>query len=349
LIIKSFFIKELDLGLYAISAPQDLSLLVFDLEKQLILPHSSSTLNMVIMSRKEWVIVILPLILVWSLDRITKSWALGLEKILSYEVIHFALHFNRGVMLGLFSDLPTTLRIVSLSTAGAFLVCTYILIQYLLPIKSLKLRSGLSFLLGGIVGNVSDRILFGHVVDFIILGTRSFPSPAFNLADAFQWVGYFLIAWAILREGHLIWPEYNVRRQVWVKPNFQLKYCFILLTVGFGLSLVTCVFSYTYLKASLVALLGHNEVIEQRYLMPFLITFIVIVIGFSVALFTVGKILSHKIAGPLYAFEKYLDELLDKGDSSREFKLRAKDEFQELESLAQRLKEALVECQNLKK
>jgi signal peptidase II len=294
------------------------------------------------MSRKEWIIVILPLILVWSLDRLTKSWALSLEKVQGFEIIHFALHFNRGVMLGLFSDLPATLRIVSLSTAGAFLVCTYILIQYLLPIKSLKLRSGLSFLLGGIVGNVSDRILMGHVVDFIVLGTRNFPSPAFNLADAFQWVGYILITWAIVREGHLIWPENNTRKQVWVKRSFQLKYCFILLGVGFGLSLITCVFSYTYLKASLVALLGHNDVIQKRYLLPFLITFIVIVLGFSVALFTVGKILSHKIAGPLYAFEKYLDELLEKGESTRDLKLRAKDEFQELETLAQRLKHALI-------
>ena len=58
-----------------------------------------------------------------------------------------ALHHNPGAMLGLFSDLPPVLRIVSLSTGGAFLVVIYALIQYLLPIKSLILRSGMSVLL----------------------------------------------------------------------------------------------------------------------------------------------------------------------------------------------------------
>lgn len=294
------------------------------------------------MKRKEWLFVFLPLILTWAIDRVTKSWALKLPGLISYGWLHFSLHENPGAMLGLFADLPPVLRVVSLSTGGAFLVCTYALIQYLLPIKSMKLRMGMSILLGGILGNVTDRILWGHVVDFIILGPVTMASPAFNMADALQWVGYGLIVMAIMRDGDLLWPENNARKQYWVNRAFQLKYCFTLLAVGFGISLITMVFSYTYLRVTILELVGNNPMLLDKFLTPFAITFALICMGFSVGLFTFGKIISHKIAGPIYAFEKYAKELLDESHKSpRKFKLRSKDEFRQLEELATLLQKKL--------
>lgn len=288
------------------------------------------------MKKHEWLIVFLPLLATWSIDRITKSWAVGIEGILNYGVFGFVLHHNPGAMLGLFSELPPVLRIVSLSTGGAFLVCTYALIQYLLPIKSLNLRTGMSILLGGILGNVTDRILWGHVIDFIVIGNVNFSSPAFNLADALQWVGYGLIVYAIVKEGELLWPENNARRMYWINPKFQLKYCFFLLGIGLGISLIATVFSYTYLRVTMIELVGNNQIILDKFLGPFVITFSIVSVGFSAGLFAVGKVISHKIAGPIYAFEKYVNETLE--GKNREFKLRTKDEFRELEKLAKQIK-----------
>jgi signal peptidase II len=296
------------------------------------------------MNRKEWILVVLPLVLTWWIDRATKSWAVDLTGILSYGWMHFSLHHNPGAMLGLFSDLPPVLRVVSLSTGGAFLVCTYGLIQYLLPIKSLTLRMGMSILLGGILGNVTDRIIWGHVVDFIILGPPTMASPAFNMADALQWIGYGMIVYAIIREGELLWPENNARKLYWINPQFQLKYCFLLLGVGLGISLVSAVFSYTYLRVTMLELVGNNPMIMDKFLIPFAITFSLISVGFSVGLFAVGKVISHKIAGPIYAFEKYVAELTEENaqpKEARKFKLRQKDEFKNLERVAALLKEAL--------
>ena len=39
-------------------------------------------------------------------------------------------------------------------------------------------------MIGGAVGNVIDRLRFGHVVDFIQWHWRDWYWPAFNLADA---------------------------------------------------------------------------------------------------------------------------------------------------------------------
>lgn len=304
------------------------------------------------MNRKEWLYIFLPLVATWAADRITKLWAVDLQGLLSYGFIHFSLHHNPGAMLGLFSDLPPVLRVVSLSTGGAFLVCTYALIQYLLPIKSMNLRVGMSILLGGILGNVSDRIIWGHVVDFIIVGTPQMASPAFNVADALQWIGYGMIVHAIIRDGELLWPENNVRKLYWVNTQFQLKYCFLLLGVGLGISLVTMVFSYTYLRVTILELVGSNPILLDKFLAPFTITFISVCVGFSVGLFAMGKIISHKIAGPIYAFEKYVQELLDPNAdlaNTRKFQLRTKDEFKNLEALALQIKQTMIAQQNLTK
>lgn len=291
------------------------------------------------MKKREWLIVILPLLATWIVDRITKEWATGLTQVESFGFLHFILHHNHGAMLGLFSDLPSVLRIVSLSTGGAFLLCTYALIQYLLPLKSLILRSGLSILIGGIIGNVTDRIVWGYVVDFIVVGSPTVSSPAFNLADALQWVGYGLIVYAIIREGQLLWPENNVRKQYWVNMSFQLKYCFILMAVGLSLTLISLVFSYTYLSVTIQELVGNNQFLLNKFLVPYVITFIIICVAFCAILFAVGRLISHRIAGPLYAFERFLGDTL--AGKNVELKLRTGDEFKHLEELSIEIAERL--------
>lgn len=49
--------------------------------------------------------------------------------------------------------------------------------------------SGLSLILGGAIGNVIDRIRFGHVVDFVDLHAMGWHWPAFNVADSGITVG----------------------------------------------------------------------------------------------------------------------------------------------------------------
>ncbi|MEK6773743.1 MAG: signal peptidase II [Bdellovibrionota bacterium] len=295
-----------------------------------------------LMQRREWFIVLLPLILTWFVDRITKLWAADLGGIHNYGLLNFVLHHNHGAMLGLFSELPAVLRIVSLSTGGAFLLCIYAIVQYLLPIKSLLLRCGLSVLIGGILGNVTDRIVWGYVVDFIVIGNPTFSSPAFNLADALQWLGYLMIVTAIVKEGEKLWPENNHRKQYWVNITFQLRYCFLLMGIGLALSLISLVFSYTYIRVSISELTAGNNYLINKFLIPFVITYISIAVGFSAILFTLGKIMSHRIAGPLYAFERFLDDTLKGKDI--ELKLRVGDQFKHLEELALTIKQKLNEA-----
>jgi signal peptidase II len=290
------------------------------------------------MTKSEWRNQILVVALICFIDLFTKELALKYVKSIAFwGPFGTVLHKNPGAMLGMFSDLPPVLRIVSLSTGGAFLVLIYLAIQYLIPIRAPSLRFGMSILLGGIMGNVSDRIFHGAVVDFILIRIGNMVSPAFNLADALQWVGYIMVVYALFKYGNIFWPTTNIRRRLWVNPSFQLKFVASLCVMGLGFILISGVFFFTYLKVVIDQTTGGLARFEEaRYLKPFMVTYSVVALAFILLLIIVGRILSHRMAGPLYAFEKFLEDLLV--GKPKELRLRAGDEFQHLEDLAARLK-----------
>jgi signal peptidase II len=289
------------------------------------------------MNKKNWGLVFFFLPLTWTLDQLSKHWALHyVFGARFYGPLGFILHKNPGAMLGAFADLPPLLRVVSLSTGGAFLIFIYGILQYLVPGKVMRLRVGMSILLGGILGNVWDRIVDGSVTDFIVFGTRTMTSPAFNIADAVQWLGYIMIVWSLSENGSIFWPNKNLRNVTWVNPKFQLKYCLILMANGAAFALISAVFTYTFLKMTITDLVpGPSFLVQKRFLMPFLQIYGIISITFISALFVLGKTLSHRTAGPIYAFEKFIEDVL--AGKARPLKLRAGDEFKELEELAVRL------------
>lgn len=62
-----------------------------------------------------------------------------------------------------------------------------------------RLAFALALVLGGALGNVIDRVVLGHVVDFLYFHYRGFAWPAFNVADSAITVGAALLIWDNLR------------------------------------------------------------------------------------------------------------------------------------------------------
>ncbi|HEY4997862.1 MAG TPA: signal peptidase II, partial [Usitatibacter sp.] len=58
---------------------------------------------------------------------------------------------------------------------------------------------GLALVLGGALGNLHDRLMLGHVVDFIQLHAAGYYWPAFNVADSAITVGVAMLIWDSLR------------------------------------------------------------------------------------------------------------------------------------------------------
>jgi signal peptidase II len=91
---------------------------------------------------------------------------------------------NTGAAFSLFADWSPKVRIpllVGFSTAAMVVVC------YLLWKSATKFTAtglALAFILGGAIGNLYDRILFGRVTDFLHFYIGSHMWPDFNLADS---------------------------------------------------------------------------------------------------------------------------------------------------------------------
>ena len=62
-----------------------------------------------------------------------------------------------------------------------------------------RLAIALALLLGGALGNVIDRVVLGHVVDFLYFHYKSFAWPAFNVADSAISIGAGMLIWDSLR------------------------------------------------------------------------------------------------------------------------------------------------------
>ena len=73
-------------------------------------------------------------------------------------------------------------------------ISTYLLIWLRkLPAERVCLAIALALVLGGAVGNLWDRLLYGFVVDFIQVYYQQWYFPAFNVADSAITVGAVLL------------------------------------------------------------------------------------------------------------------------------------------------------------
>jgi signal peptidase II len=69
------------------------------------------------------------------------------------------------------------------------------------------LAIALSLIVGGALGNVIDRAMLGHVVDFISVHRGTWYFPAFNVADSAISVGAALLILEALLDGRRKEPE----------------------------------------------------------------------------------------------------------------------------------------------
>jgi signal peptidase II len=105
---------------------------------------------------------------------------------------------NQGAAFGLFADSPAAWRAATLIVFSAIAL---VVVSVLLWRNSHSFTSGgvaLSLILGGAVGNLSDRVFQGHVVDFLDFYLSTHHWPAFNVADSAIVIGALLLVSEIL-------------------------------------------------------------------------------------------------------------------------------------------------------
>ncbi len=137
---------------------------------------------------------------VFTLDQITKIWINARIPFGTYgppghiEIIPGVFNLvhvgNTGAAWSLFSGRSTMLAMLALGTLAAIFFWRRTLG---LRLRAVQIAFGL--LCGGIAGNLVDRMIHKHVIDFLDFHLGSYIYPTFNIADAgiVAGVGLYLI------------------------------------------------------------------------------------------------------------------------------------------------------------
>ncbi|HET9869344.1 MAG TPA: signal peptidase II, partial [bacterium] len=145
----------------------------------------------------------------YGLDQASKllvlhSMSLGRSWPLWGDAVRLTYIQNPGSAFGLLASAPAIWRVpfFCLVTLGAS-VMIYAFQRFLPPGKAQVRRLALGLVWGGALGNFTDRIWLGKVIDFIDVGYRQYRWPVFNLADSCITVGLAcLVLEMIFRDRH---------------------------------------------------------------------------------------------------------------------------------------------------
>lgn len=149
---------------------------------------------------------------VFVLDIATKQLA---EMLLVYAqpveilpVLNFTLLYNPGAAFSFLADQSGWQRwfFTAIKLGVSIMLIVWIT---RLPRTLLWLPAALALILGGALGNLFDRVLFGHVIDFISVHWQNAYFPAFNIADSAISIGAMMMVVDVIRET---WQDWRQRR-----------------------------------------------------------------------------------------------------------------------------------------
>jgi signal peptidase II len=111
------------------------------------------------------------------------------------DAVRFEYAENTGAFLSLGASLPSRMRTL-LFVGGTSLIVLGLLVALARNRQgSMTGAFGLALLVGGAMGNLIDRVVYGGaVVDFVSVGLGSFRTGIFNLADVAITFGVVLVA-----------------------------------------------------------------------------------------------------------------------------------------------------------
>ncbi len=143
-------------------------------------------------------------LLVVILDQVSKLW---MDSSLSFNqpvnILPFfdlRLLYNEGAAWSFLADAGGWQRWF---LSGLSLIVSGVLVVWLAQLgrKQVWLAIALALILGGALGNLIDRVIYGHVIDFIDIYYQQWHWPAFNIADSAISVGAVMLVVDAILEG----------------------------------------------------------------------------------------------------------------------------------------------------
>ncbi|MCS5565187.1 MAG: signal peptidase II [Methylococcales bacterium] len=141
----------------------------------------------------RWFLLSLLVLIVDQVSKVTVASSMHLyESIALVPSFQLTYVHNPGAAFSFLSDAGGWQRwfFIALSSVVSVLISIWLV---RLPAALRWQATGLALVLGGAVGNLVDRVLYGYVIDFLDVYYRSWHWPAFNVADAAITIGAVIL------------------------------------------------------------------------------------------------------------------------------------------------------------
>jgi signal peptidase II len=153
-------------------------------------------LNQKRFGRLAWLWLSVVVVLLDQLSKVYFEGALTLYQqiVVIPDYLSWTLAYNTGAAFSFLADAAGWQRWFFAAIA---LVVSVVLVVWLKRLKAHEtwLAVALALVLGGAIGNLFDRVAYGHVIDFILVHWQNrWYFPAFNLADSAITLGAILLA-----------------------------------------------------------------------------------------------------------------------------------------------------------
>ena len=142
----------------------------------------------------KWKLVLSWLVPIIVLDQLTKiivDRTMPLHHSIPIVDGFFSLTYvrNTGAAFGIFAGSHEVFRLPFLVGVSILAIGFILVMLKRLRDDATGLVTALTFILGGAIGNLIDRVRHGEVIDFLDVYYSNYHWPAFNLADSFITVG----------------------------------------------------------------------------------------------------------------------------------------------------------------
>ena len=152
---------------------------------------------------------------IYLMDQASKAWAVRRLRFEDHTIINGILDLsyaeNRGIAFGQLQDGGAFGRwfFVTLASLAAIAVLFYF---FRTPRNYDRILGACALLLAGILGNLTDRVRLGFVIDLIMLHAGQYHWPTFNVADASISMGALFLAYDLIFAGKKSEPDAREKR-----------------------------------------------------------------------------------------------------------------------------------------
>src|SRR6266481_9538116 len=138
---------------------------------------------------------------IYLVDQSSKAWAIRRLRFGDHTIISGVLDFvyaeNPGIAFGQLQEAGAFGRWFFVILAGLAAIAVFVYFVRT-PRTDDGVLGACALLLAGILGNMTDRVRLGFVIDFILVHAGRYRWPAFNVADASILIGASLLAYDLI-------------------------------------------------------------------------------------------------------------------------------------------------------